>query len=164
MKAWIWKQTSAIFGENHILSYSYSTDDARSTGSKMRVVQFIVLPLEWVVTCLIQVYVDTRGVVRTAAVFLLLSYFYGLKMNSDSDINEYYGDKDPEFIPETSTPTKKRKLNENKWTVNVRKFNLNTGKQYVSKTGKLIPARKFSNCQCKKHCLSQVTDLSLIHI
>lgn len=85
-------------------------------------------------------------------------------MNSDSDINEYDSDKDPEFVPETSTPTKKRKRNENKWTVNVRKFNLNTGKQYISKTGKLIPARKFSNCQCKKHCLSEVPDCVKLNI
>lgn len=76
-----------------------------------------------------------RGVVRTAAVFLLPSYFYGLKMNSDSDINEYDSDKDPEFVPETSTPTKKRKRNETNWTINVGNFNLNTGKQYVSNDG-----------------------------
>ena len=63
-------------------------------------------------------------------------------MNSDSDINEYDSDEDPEFVPKTSTPTKKCKWNENKQTINVRKFNLNTRKQYVSKTGKLITVQE----------------------
>ncbi|RZF33828.1 hypothetical protein LSTR_LSTR008951 [Laodelphax striatellus] len=67
-------------------------------------------------------------------------------------------DNNSDFVPATPSPAKKRKRDENNWTVNVRKNNLNAGKQYVTKTGKVVPARKFSNCQCQKRCLAEFTD------
>lgn len=61
-------------------------------------------------------------------------------------------DADPTYeeVEANELVIQKRKKNPNRWLQNLRKSKRNSGEYYTSKSGKLIPARQYSECECKK--------------
>lgn len=55
---------------------------------------------------------------------------------------------------ELSRRPKKRKINRENWKCSIRKKQRNTGQEYTSSSGVLMPARAFTNnpCNCKRKC------------
>lgn len=54
--------------------------------------------------------------------------------------------------------SKKRKKNPERWLQNLRKLKRNSGEPYISKSGKAVPARQYSDCACKERCTGKLTD------
>lgn len=89
-------------------------------------------------------------------------------MNSDNETDTQLDpvdntDSDPDFdindaVNTTPTKTRKRKRNMDKWIQNIRKRNRNSGKEYTSKKGIIIPARQTTNCVCNNKCSTKFSE------
>lgn len=57
---------------------------------------------------------------------------------------------------------KKRKRKEETWKRNVKKYNRNLGKSYVTVKGKITSEKVFTNddCRCPKKCFNKITEES----
>jgi len=70
---------------------------------------------------------------------------------TDADVN----DEEPENT-DCEIKSKKRRKHPDRWLQNLRKLKRNTGESYISKSGKLIPARQYGECECKKNVLESL--------
>ena len=57
-------------------------------------------------------------------------------------------------------PKRCRKRQRKEWKREERKRKRNSGKSYVSRKGKIVAEKQFSNldCRCKKHCFNEITE------
>jgi len=74
---------------------------------------------------------------------------------NENEVEPTY-DEQPE---ERIIPSRKRKRNENLWNKNKRKKLINAGKEYVSSSGKTVPAKQFPGLKdrcCRRHCAEKL--------